>query len=237
MSKKNILVIGDVHHKISRVEKALSGWKGRVIFIGDYFDDFNDSPFESSLMAEWLKESLKDPLRIHLCGNHDLSYMALPYKYSCSGFTISKYNIINQILTREDWNKISFFHDENDFWFSHAGIKRFWFSDPILGINAEIIKNKIKKATEDILLGPSEENKCIWASDFHRGGRFKDGGLLWAHYSDVEFYEGITQIIGHTYCKKIEFLDDDGGKCINVDTNMNQVLEITEDKQFIVHDL
>jgi hypothetical protein len=240
MSESSTLVIGDVHQNVAAVLKAVQNWKGRIIFVGDYFDDFDDSPMEAYLTAEWLKDSLKHENRIHLCGNHDFHYMCNKFDYVCSGFSEAKYNEINRIMTREDWNKIKFFFDENDFWFSHAGVTRYWFEHPIKGINAEIIKEKINKAQQHILVPKSvkdTETDCLWASDYQRGGTHKFGGILWSHYSNCEFYEGITQVFGHTYCKNIEVNSAGNARCINVDTYLNEVLEITEKGEFLVHQI
>ena len=99
MSK--VLVIGDVHQSHQTAEQFINNWKGPVIFLGDYFDQFHDSPQDAMETAKWLKQSLQQPNRIHLMGNHDFHYM-LPVGSGtfCSGYTKDKHEAIDQILTR-----------------------------------------------------------------------------------------------------------------------------------------
>ena len=37
------LVVGDIHNKLEPITNFLKNWKGKVIFTGDYFDDFGRS--------------------------------------------------------------------------------------------------------------------------------------------------------------------------------------------------
>ena len=121
------LVIGDIHQKIDQVEKIISDWTDQIIFIGDYFDDFNDTVEDARRTAQWLKQSLQRPNRVHLMGNHDYNYrIRPPGAYYCTGFTLEKYEAINLELSISDWKMIKYFHHEKDdtttYWFSHAGL-------------------------------------------------------------------------------------------------------------------
>jgi len=93
-----------------------------TVFLGDYFDDFDDNQYEVNAMATWLKSNLYKEKRVFLMGNHDFHYRVLPYSLYCSGYALWKHDIIKQILSENDWNQIRYFYSVNNFWFSHAGI-------------------------------------------------------------------------------------------------------------------
>jgi predicted MPP superfamily phosphohydrolase len=227
------LIVGDIHQKIDLVEKHIAGWTDKIIFIGDYFDNFNDTPEQAREMADWLKDSLKKENRIHLMGNHDYYYRVPMGKSGiCSGFTSQKYEIINSILDFSDWNLIKYFYHEKyedlDYWFSHAGISSHWFRHPVLGISTEIVDKKVQEAQNDIEAQNYESNfaKRINAVDWYRGGRHPRGGLLWNHWPTAELHKGVVQVLGHTTVPKIKIKTKFESKTINVDTALKQSLII-----------
>jgi len=234
MSK--ILVIGDVHNKTLIAENYISKWDERVIFLGDFFDDFYDTPADAIKTAEWLKESLTHSNRIHLMGNHDFHYM-MPIESNmyCSGYTPEKHKAVKQILNNEDWNKIKYFHSENNCWFSHAGITGNWFSHPIHGTTKDTIESVVAQGILDITnrIYDGAGIKAFYAADRYRGGRFEKGGLLWNDWRNSDFFPGITQIIGHTPRDYVKCAKRKGGININVDTHLQQAIILnTEDSTY-----
>lgn len=233
-----ILVIGDIHQKQDVAEKYIAQWDGPVIFMGDYFDDFYDTPENAARTAEWLKESLTHPNRIHLVGNHDFHYM-LPVEsfVYCSGYTPQKHNVIKQILTDEDWTKLKYFHAENDCWFSHAGITSRWFSHPVKGITKDTIESVVEQAQLEIKgqLYDKPSINALKAADRYRGGRHEKGGLLWNDWRNSEFFKGITQVVGHTPRENVKCEKRKGGININVDTHLRECIILdTKDSSFEV---
>jgi hypothetical protein len=244
MSK--ILVIGDIHNKTEIAELYLKSWGGKVVFVGDYFDDFYDTPDDAIRTAEWLKDSLTKPERIHLMGNHDFHYM-MPIESNmyCSGYSPDKHKVIQNILTNEDWSKVKYFHAENDCWFSHAGITYNWFSHPIYGTTKDTIESIVAQGILDIQnrIYDGTGIKALYAADRYRGGRFEKGGLLWNDWRNADFFPGITQIVGHTPRDVIKRSErkrpsKDGRKKafnINVDTHLQQAIILnTEDSSYEV---
>jgi hypothetical protein len=115
------LIIGDVHHHINETEEVIRRLHpDKVVFVGDYFDDFGDGRKKSRFTANWLKDSLKKPDRIHLFGNHDLAYFRP--RFSCSGWDERKHSVINSILTKEDWMQLKFHTWVDSFLVTHAGL-------------------------------------------------------------------------------------------------------------------
>jgi hypothetical protein len=240
----NIIAIGDIHNHWVEAEQIASLYDKthRVIFLGDYFDDFGDTAQDAIQTAQWLKESLDKPNRIHLMGNHDINYSYLNNTkdssghhqniYSCSGYDLKKDDAIARVMTESDWDKIKFAHFENGFWMSHAGFHPWLFEHAIKGMSNEFINECLAKATEDYL--NRTWNPYIGAVGHCRGGTNKTGGILWLDdYRESEVISNFKQVFGHTPTMgKISInydQDRKGGVNINVDCGLMQVLEIAED--------
>jgi metallophosphoesterase superfamily enzyme len=102
MSNK-ILILPDIHNRWELAEKTINEIKpSKTIFLGDYFDDFNDTPQDISETAEWFKHSVHQENRIHLVGNHDTHYWFTTNKFlRCSGYEQYKSITINDILKKK----------------------------------------------------------------------------------------------------------------------------------------
>lgn len=197
------LVIPDIHNRTRWIESFLAKYKKKygydqVVFLGDYFDMFNDGPFEVIGTAHWLKESLKYPDRIHLIGNHDMPYMC-PRNASvwCPGWTQEKSNGVNSVMTQEDWDKLIPAYHCQGWLLSHAGACDWIFNHPILGVSVDGIIEQCNKALKDVKNGS-------YRMEFGSGFRMSNvlqllGGITWLDW-DNEFIpmEGINQIVGHT---------------------------------------
>ena len=104
MTAKTI-IIPDIHNDYFTAEKIIKKENpDKIIFLGDYFDDFDDTVKDSENTAKWLVKSLKQENRIHLIGNHDLSYMTDNSNLKCSGYKIDKHKAIKKHSI--DWNKL-----------------------------------------------------------------------------------------------------------------------------------
>ena len=89
---KRILSVGDIHNgpNLDHIDKAIARERPDLtVFVGDYFDQFGDGPEHAYRTAKWLKNSLAEPDRIHLWGNHDLAYWE-PVHFRCPGYTPEK---------------------------------------------------------------------------------------------------------------------------------------------------
>jgi hypothetical protein len=247
----NLIVIGDIHNHWAEAEQIASLYDKthKVIFLGDYFDDFGDTAEDAKQTAFWLKESLNKPNRIHLMGNHDINYSYLNYKkdsngnlqniYNCSGYDMKKDHVINAYMLTSDWDKIKFAHYENGFWFSHAGFHPYWFEHPVNGMGNDYILERLAHAKDDYV--NRTWNEVIGAVGRCRGGNQKVGGLLWLDdYSEGQLISNFKQVFGHTpTMNKISInYDPDIKKAlnINVDCGLCQVLEIGEDGTYDVID-
>lgn len=103
------LIIPDIHNHVETAEELAKLYPDRTsVFLGDYFDNWNDWAGVARTTAEWLRHSLNQPNRIHLMGNHDL-----PYRWNsqtCPGFTREKKEAISKVMRQADWEQILFYH-------------------------------------------------------------------------------------------------------------------------------
>jgi len=233
MSK--LMVVGDIHTHYTKVERIIKkyGKTHKFIFMGDYFDQFGDTPELNASTAFWLKKQMEErPDWVYLFGNHDIIYIP-QYSCMCSGFSSQKKTAINEILTIQDWDKLKYFHHENGWWFSHAGITKYWFQHPMLeGFTIENIQRIIDYSI--IKLKADDHSNAIWASSYARGGNHQVGGIVWQDWRDLELIPNLKQVVGHTPLKRIQAISDNmiNSTIINVDnsavTYHGEVLEIDE---------
>jgi len=204
----DILVIPDIHHK-TRMADAIMGAPleqraDYVVLLGDYFDDFGDTPEISAKTAEWLKQSLARPNRIHLMGNHDLHYRYWRHEYMqnpWAGWTIEKARAINDVLTPDDWDKLKWFHHEphGNRLFSHAGLHP-GMLPPLNGDDGEL------KVRDALITACARATRALEAGGRHplfraghaRGGEQPVGGLVWLDWNDEFVPFEFHQVVGHT---------------------------------------
>jgi hypothetical protein len=248
------IIISDLHNRIYWIEDFLISFPyqyDRVIFLGDYFDDYNDTPNDAFIVAKWLKQSLKKPNRIHLNGTHDLWYR-FPYNpfIEASGNTPYKEKVINSIITPSDWNKLKLFHYEQNFLISHAGLHIYLISDYVFKNKnifnqyisnnqsirldtQQIIDKIIKPATDEALKDISNGHANSWLNaGFSRGGVQRAGGLIWLDWNEeFEPIPNINQIVGHTEHRKPEEKIIINSKNYDLDTR-NHHIGLLEDGNF-----
>ena len=97
------LIIPDFHHHTENADYWLGSQSyDRVIFLGDYFDNFGDNVGDARQTAGWLRQRMDATDDVLLLGNHDAAYLFpnLDALY-CPGFTKAKARAIHEILTPE----------------------------------------------------------------------------------------------------------------------------------------
>ena len=204
--QKITLIIPDIHLKWEQAEEIIAKVKhDEVIFLGDHFDDFNDTLEMTRKTAEWLVRSISQSNRTHLIGNHDLHYMYFYRTFKCSGFEQSKYYAINDIIDRGNWDKLKFYHVLDDKWLlTHAGLHK-------RNVPANLYRNNHKAYLESISnyldnsihdgfkAAANNVPHWIFNAGKSRGGFQEVGGIAWCDF-DREFFpiKGINQIFGHT---------------------------------------
>ena len=249
------IIISDLHNRVDWIELALLSPVlqpyDNIIFLGDTFDDYHDTTQIATNSAEWLKQSLHKPNRIHLIGTHDLWYR-FPYNrfISASGNTEKKARAIRSVLADEDWNLLKLFHYEQNFLMTHAGVHlnligEYVFKHNLINLFDKYITNKEQLNGQEIvdqIVKPATIEAMNMVKDGHahpwldagvaRGGRQPVGGIIWLDWRyEFEPIQGLNQIVGHTEFQFPEQKSTIDSENYCLDTR-NQHIGILEDGKF-----
>lgn len=198
-----ILVCGDVHCKKEVVDKALKLYEenncDRLIFIGDYTDDWNDTVEQNLEILDYLfslKYDMGERL-ILLLGNHDISNW-IGGEFKCSGFSEAKYA---QLKFSYEGNKQDFkmAHAENGFLITHAGVCNSW-----LEFFLKATENK--KLDDEYLTKPEKVADLLNQYQFKLSLFYPEDSPLWLRPDEKVEYPTFKQIVGHTPVALIENL-------------------------------
>jgi hypothetical protein len=188
------IIIPDLHNRVAWVEEALSSPVlrpyDRVVFLGDYFDDFNDDAKDIVSAASWLKSSLQNPNRIHLWGTHDIWYR-FPWnpEIAASGNTVEKACVINSILDNDDWNALKMYHYEQGYLMTHAGVHPTLITAfvhergtpdtmPAVLRGEDIVNKVVKPATDEALACVGTKQSVWFGAGYARMGNQPVGGIV-----------------------------------------------------------
>lgn len=229
-----ILVIPDIHHKTLRADIIIRHEQpDKVIFLGDYFDDFGDSRHDAQDTANWLLSNIDNPNYIFLFGNHDISYSYSNRWAKCAGYSQDKDIAINEIMNQYVWNKFKWFHFEENFLFSHAGVHLDLLESKMgKGRSLSAIKDYLNKESSNAFEALASGNKhWFFQAGYIRGGCDKIGGLVWCDKREFKGIPGLKQIVGHTPIDEPKNHED----VIFLDTHLNHYLLINDKKEITIH--
>lgn len=216
-----VLAIGDIHAKTiwkDIIDKE-SDKVDKIVFIGDYFDTFDDVSYPDQIenMNNILNLKRSNPNKYTiLTGNHDIHYMK-GYTEYCSGFNSRFKFIIDEMLTPAvEQNLMQMVDVIDDVVYSHAGVTKTWLSHRVESLdnineyfkaNPMLFKwNGYEPTGDDITQSP------IWV---------RPNSLLQDRIDN-------NQVVGHTKFGKI--LSKDGIAFIDVLDSVNQYLLVTDGK-------
>jgi hypothetical protein len=178
MSKRTI-AIGDIHCKtIWKDIVAKEKDADRIIFIGDYFDDFEMTPIEKQVenfeeICKLKKEGSKEV--IILIGNHDYHYMSNGTWDRYSGFRPEGLESFNQSLNNNRKLLQIAFKDENDTIYSHAGITNTFLNNWYVNSkNGKVIVNTLNS-----MFVEHPDRFKFYEKDFSGYGNDENQGPLW----------------------------------------------------------
>lgn len=211
-----VLAIGDLHRKHKYLNSLLEFSKNydKVVFVGDYADDFLYS-FEDTLKIWELLKSLDPDKYIVLLGNHDAAYAYSEEFYSRyrtlaiqSGWDSSTYFSLKNKPEIKEWlRKLPIVQEIDGVTYSHGGITPYWEESP----EKDFIEN-------------------YW----------NDSSPLWARPFEFSHKE-IPQVFGHTPITTCTNFQKDGN-CWGIDTfstysdgipiGDRSILEILDGKTF-----
>lgn len=217
------LFVGDIHNHmyifddVVRLDKEYNFDK--IIFVGDYVDDWNTSNIESIECLRKLIKLKQSNYRkyILLLGNHELSYLGYP----CSGHDYTNDTEIKNILT-DNIDLFKFYiviHLGNkDFVCSHAGFVNDYLINVFQPNNTDW-QETLKNLNTDML---NKLNLLTYCS-FHRGGKYPFSSFVWTDVRElIHNREELllpNQIVGHSPVKTIKYITSDTNNLYFIDTH------------------
>ena len=218
-----VLLISDVHLLTSRVDHIVSRESfDKILVLGDIFHTWHDTPEMNKKAAEWLKPKLYDDKWIFVAGNHDTVHFYNNKLTKCSGWNEEKHEIINSVLTEQDWDRFKWFYWLNDkILVSHAGLT---LKAAQAQIKKDINPTSVRKMLEKEALKATNCIKSNYPHWFFQAGRSRGGmamysGIVWADWRrEFTSIPGLIQYLGHTECHEPE-TNENGDWCL--DSRMN----------------
>ena len=208
------LIIPDIHLHHLKAQRVIDTVPhDMVIFLGDFFHDFGDTPSANADTAIWLKKKLADPTCVCLWGNHDMVSWVKNDITFCSGWDPIKQEAINSVLGPDDWHAFKpFFHvPEGNWLISHAGVNRHIFADP----DGKLTLDGIALACANGLSAVANGVKPChpFGAGYDRGGYNRYGGITWQDFDCLVPLKEFKQIVGHT-CRwkfpQVSWMSDSG---------------------------
>lgn len=218
------IVIADIHQKTHIAEKVLAEEKSydEVVFLGDWFDSFQEPPVVSGFeeTCDYLRKLITEhPQRkkfVFLPGNHDMGYIfnnngpasrpvSRDNAYFCSGYTRTKAKKFRHAFYDKGCKDAFFLenfkpaHQSQGFTFSHAGIhpRHIPVGHTIKSLVEEILPEAWKNFRQ---LETWPHNWLLSGAGSARGGRCPVGGITWLDWH-MEFVKDENlgrQVMGHT---------------------------------------
>jgi hypothetical protein len=191
------VIVPDVHNKVKKVERILlKEVPDRVIFLGDWFDDFGDTVEDNQATARWLVNRMdKHPEDIFLWGNHDTHYANPCRETVCSGFTKDKHIGITDMMSLKHWDRFDFIFWEGQWLFSHAGVTAPHFSGAPKDDLKGWLENQQMQAQMRLR---SSKPHWFFQAGMARGGRAPFGGVNWCDITEFIPTDNVSQVFGHT---------------------------------------
>ena len=232
---KNIrtLIISDLHLQWQRADSIIKHVApDKIVFLGDYFDDFGDTYRDNLEMAEWLQSSLSKPDRIHLMGNHDIQYAIGSQVFTCSGFEQSKLFAIDSVLTEENWKQLPFYTWVGSWFCSHAGVHKYYYDTYGYAYGRRLpfnewIKSECQEAFDQMWKDKTPHR--ILSAGRSRGGVSRHGGIIWCDVREYAPIEGVNQIFGHTPRQRPEWINGPGN-------TKSLALDVSHSHYYAIHD-
>ena len=207
------LIISDIHLRWKIVDRILNTVKAdRVVFLGDLFDQFNDTPGATKEMAEWVKKvASRDDVEF-LFGNHDVPYWQPSHAcHWCPGFSYDKSRIINDIIPSKLWEtKWNFVWFEQGWTLSHAGFHK--HALPCYPDMDVVDQAYIARAADEAFGNIMEFRNHPILHQGTRMGSVHVGGCTWLDWGDFEPIGELNQIVGHSPRRTVvcKHLSEDG---------------------------
>ena len=201
-----VLCIGDIHGLTSWRRVIEQNEFDKVVFIGDYFDNFENTTGQEQLdnFREILNFKKYNPDKVRLLlGNHDYQYLP-GVKDRYSGFQpvySLEYGHIIQKAIDENLLKCCWYKD--GVMYSHAGISKTWLRST--GYDDRLTEpEKIQNHINELLVYKPKYFKFTPGINYNNSGNDITQGPLWIRGEGLrEDAIAINQVFGHTQIKSI----------------------------------
>ena len=222
------LIIPDIHHRTGKADMILAAEPAdEVYFLGDYQDDFFDTPAMARSTALWTRKQIEAGHRL-LWGNHDLPYGFLQARHDCPGYETDKAKAVAKVLTPDHWKRLRLWYIIEDgprpWILSHAGIERPWIPE---GADPVSFLRQLEAEALEGLYEKGQSHPLFYYCSGARGGRDPYSGPLWMDWGDFRPIAGINQIVGHTPLRKPDqySTEDSTNWCLDTHLRHYAVLE------------
>jgi len=202
-----ILVIGDVHGRDNWKKAVEQVEYDKVVFLGDYFDSWNESAEQQiknfNEILEFKKKS--DNEVILLIGNHDYHYLIDTEKYSGYQESYAK-RFKELILPRVLDGTLDVSHQYDKFLFTHAGVTNTWLESQ----GWSDAKKEGVSIDEFLAITFLNSFDTFRFNGVDNTGNDVTQGPFWVRpeslYSDAYGNGEITHVVGHTRIKNIQYI-------------------------------
>lgn len=207
------LVISDVHGETFWQKIVNRENPDLTIFLGDYLDSFNISPFQqfdnlNNILS--FKESEEKAGRkvILLLGNHDVHYVYNDSQLRCTGYK-SKTSLLCNRLLFDNKSKFQICYQLDNILFSHAGISSKWLqlmdydNSPI----SDFLNDFWTFKPSVYSFNNIENTTCPYGNDLHQNPIWiRPEGLMKGN--ENSFLKGFYQVVGHTKYESIKSISN-----------------------------
>lgn len=132
---------------------------------------------------------MSKPNRIHLLGNHDLSYW--DQKHMCAGYAADKKMAIDAVGI--NWSQLWQFVWIDDWLVTHAGLSNDFYKAYSKEEDNEDPNKFLRRMCAD-----KDLRETLYSVSSSRGGQDEYGGIVWCDEREFKDIPGVQQIFGHT---------------------------------------
>lgn len=202
----SVVVVGDLHckyHIFEAVKKLVDNYD-RIIFMGDYVDDWNTPPEASYNLLMGLKELYKEhPSKVvYLLGNHEISEW-YGNNFKCSGWNHITHQYVEDFMFKFS-SIFRLAYAEQGFLFTHAGLTGSWIDKYLEAedlTSVDTIAKKLNWAFKNRGDDYEARNIFMGLSDVGMGrGGYGTPSPIWADINELleDTPTELNQIVGHT---------------------------------------
>jgi hypothetical protein len=214
------LVLGDIHGRDCWKQIVIDEQPDRVIFIGDYFDSYDDYTAAEQMwnFEQIINFKLSGKAEvIILVGNHDFHYVDGSEHYS--GYQFGAAPGINDLLFN-NMKHMQMAYEMDGYLFTHAGVSNDWYTYwmKMLHLEGDNVADNINEMWK-------ASSRPFRFAGFNAYGDSKESSPIWIRPKSLQkanrdtFRDQFIQVVGHTQQNKIDTEGKStGGRYYYIDT-------------------